>query len=669
MWNPISIKLINFRSFVEQEYYFQKGAFLIQGKNLTEANEAKSNGSGKSSFRESLCYVLGLPTFSDTVTDLVNSDTGAKKCTVYFKMYNDLTKQTLEITRSTPLKGSTILNIDLDGVDQKNRYATVRDGDKLIIELIGISKEDLLNHYIISKEKYTSFFYSSDTKVKELISRFSNFNKVDGVEDIVKSDVDEMNEDLQLLKSEYSKLQGKLELLDDELKKEQDIDVNELKNSRILELQEEINGNNQNIKFLEEKVEIALKMIENLESKKGKVETKLETLQGEMDSLEEISFRKEIEKIKEKKSKTMSDTDTINKSTKEINENISEFEAYKIKAETTIEGAIKCPKCLHEFVPGGELTVEEAKESLPLVIEELGNLSEKSEENKNKLNEIDGILAKYNEEIKGYQAKVDEFNEHKDNLSSRISRAKLESNGFGDDIELANQNIESHKKSIEINKQDIEDFTKKIKEIKKEVIKTREDEIEKSIKEVNAEMLEIEDMIQIQQDKIFDKEQWVHRFKKFKSSLANESLEIIQGYANMHLKNMKSSLSLKLEGYKQNKNGEIREKITPIILRGGVQEGSGNFKRYSGGERGKVDIATSVLAVQSLINNNCSTGGFNLCFIDEITEGVDGLGLENIVKSINPLNVYCLIISHTTHESVYNNIVTIEKKNKVSQIV
>ena len=39
-------------------------------------------------------------------------------------------------------------------------------------------------------------FMTSDTKVKELISRFSNFDKVDGVEDVVQEDIDELEKEL-----------------------------------------------------------------------------------------------------------------------------------------------------------------------------------------------------------------------------------------------------------------------------------------------------------------------------------------------------------------------------------------------------------------------------------------------------------------------------------------
>lgn len=668
MWYPVILKLEGFRSFTKEEYLFKKGSFLIQGINKTEIEEAESNGSGKSSLREALCYVLGLPTFSDTITDLIN-DKGTKECKVSLELRNSLTKQKLKIVRATPLKGSTVLQVKLNKEDQKEKFATVRDGDKLIIQLIGISKEDLLNHYIISKEKFTSFFSSSDTKIKELISRFSNFDRIDGVEKIVEDDIKKLNEQLQVLGLERGKLQGKIELLKQDLEQEEKVDPENVKNKRILDLNEKIGVYTEINEKLSKNVQNGLKTIENYKEQQLKEKTKQETLQGEMNSLNEISFEKEIDETKEKKDQFIEFEIKIQKKNTEINGNIKEFNKFKIEVETAIDGSIVCPECLHEFIPKGEIDFKEAQKNLPIILEELKGLTDKIEKNDGELIEIEETLSGYNAKLKGYQKKIDDFNVHKSQLSSKIFQTKREIQRIGSEIELQVQNNESYQKKVNLNKADIESFGSRIKEIEKEEIKTRENEIKENLRKTSIKMQGLNELIQDQKDLIYSKEQWIYRFIKFKSSLANESLEIIQGYANMYLKKMRSNMTVVLEGYKQKKNGDIREKINPIILRDGIQEGSGSFKKYSGGERGKIDIATSVLAVQNLINNSCHTGGLDLIWTDEITESIDSKGLENLVESISELDKFCLITSHVTHKKVHENILTIEKVNGISQIV
>ena len=131
---------------------------------------------------------------------------------------------------------------------------------------------------------------------------------------------------------------------------------------------------------------------------------------------------------------------------------------------------------------------------------------------------------------------------------------------------------------------------------------------------------------------------------------------------------MNTNLGLRLDGFKQNQDGSIRKKITPTILRDGMVEGSGSYKKYSGGERCRIDIAPT-LACRHLINLASPSGGIDLFMIDEITEGVDSLGIENLAQAINKLGITSMIISHVSHKKVYPNIITVQKVNGVSQFV
>jgi len=666
MWQPRELILENFRSFKEQTFEFKKGAFLIQGINNTD-DGSESNGSGKSSLREALCFVLGLPTFSDTNTDLINNN--ADKCKVEFHLFNSLTKDDLLIIRELPLKGSSMVTIILNGIDQKDQFATVRDGDKLIIDLIGISKEDLLNHYIVSKEKFTSFFSSSDTKIKELISRFSNFNKFDGVEDIVQIDIDFLNEELKILNDGLQKYEGKIEYLKEELIKEKEKDVEEEISSQISKINGEISNYIKSIEDARETIQNKKNKIFELKGRIPIHEAKKETLEKELKSLQEIKFDDEIKQIEKKKEKAVEQKDIINQEIYSIETQLKEFNKFKIEIETAIEGSIQCPKCFHEFIPNNEISIEEAKKTLPTVLKEIEEFNTNIKNNSSKISKIQEILSKLNENLSSYEQKISDFNKHKNNLLNKIDDCDTEIYNISRSISNITGEISSIEDRIVHYNKMIEQKKQSIEEIKKQEVKTKEEEINKSIDSLIEEKSKHELKIEEKKDQIFEKEQWVFRFKKFRSKLANESLDIIQGYANMYLENMKTNLNVKIEGFRQNRDGSIREKINPIVLRNGIQEGSGNFKKYSGGERGKIDIATSVLAVQTLINNSCHTGGLNLTFIDEVLESVDSQGLECIVESVDNPNTHFMVISHVRHDKVHNNVITVEKTNNVSKII
>jgi hypothetical protein len=183
-------------------------------------------------------------------------------------------------------------------------------------------------------------------------------------------------------------------------------------------------------------------------------------------------------------------------------------------------------------------------------------------------------------------------------------------------------------------------------------------------KEINLKTKEIY-RLKVERDNL---NVWVFRFAKFKSYLANKSLVIIQGYANKYLQEMKTNLGLKLEGFKENADGSIREKITPKILRNGEVKRSGNFKKCSSGERAKIDFAV-ILAVQNLINLSAKSGGVDILWTDEEPSGLDSVGLENITESVGNIGKTCLITSHVNHEKNYSNIITIEKVGDVSKII
>jgi len=669
MWYPIGIILNNFKSFEYQEFPFKKGAFLVQGVNKTDEGQ-QSNGSGKSALREALCYVLDLPLIAESLTDLINDNNGAKSCSVGFSLKNVLSNQELTITRTTPLKGSSTLVIILNGEDQKDKFATVPEGNKLIIELLGVSKEDLTNHYIISKEKYKSFFSSSDKQVKELIGRFSNFNKIDGVEDIVQKDIDKLEYKLHVNENDLSKLEGKVEILQEQLEAEKNIDTSLVKSAMITEFENAIIKHKETIQNNKDNIVISENKIKEYKQQAITEKAVLKVYNEELADLKEVRYDEAIKALNQEKKGVLLEKIKIGDSISELNENLKEFNKFKIEVETTIEGSIKCPKCLHEFILDSELSVEEARKTLPQVLEEIEGINSNLQLQGTQLDELDKSIGKFHEKIQDYDSKITEFGNLKRGIIKKKSSKEDDINDLTTKIKWEETCIVNFLNGIEYTDKYIKEAEKGIEETKAKEITTREKEIQEQIDSLNEEgVVEQEKEIQRIKDDIFDVEQWIIRFKKFKSSLANESLEIIQGYANMYLQKMKTNISLQLEGYKTLKNGDIREKITPIILKNGIQKGTGSLKKFSGGERVRVDIATSVLALQNLINNSSPTGGLNLLFTDEITEGVDGLGLENLAKSISGLDKFCYIISHVQHESVNENILTIEKVNDISKII
>ena len=96
-------------------------------------------------------------------------------------------KQDLTIRRTLFRKKTSELEVIINDIPQKDKFPSINDGNTFLIKLLGVNREDLLNFYLISKEKYVSFYRSSDNDKKGVISRFSNANLIEGVDTIIQS--------------------------------------------------------------------------------------------------------------------------------------------------------------------------------------------------------------------------------------------------------------------------------------------------------------------------------------------------------------------------------------------------------------------------------------------------------------------------------------------------
>jgi exonuclease SbcC len=134
----------------------------------------------------------------------------------------------------------------------------------------------------------------------------------------------------------------------------------------------------------------------------------------------------------------------------------------------------------------------------------------------------------------------------------------------------------------------------------------------------------------------------------------------------LYLEKLGSSIRVKFEGYKELKSGKTKEEISTRIFKFGEDKGS--FGKLSGGEKARVDLAT-ILAQSSLINSSSPTGGLNLTIVDEILESLDETGLKSVLKSMNGLDQYVILVTHGKVESSegYNKI-KIVKRNGISSL-
>lgn len=256
---PIRMTASNFLSFKDFDYEFEDRVVTLVGENLTEEDQG-SNGSGKSSVQQVFYYsLIGSSLRGSSDKKLIRR--GEKEARTHIEIWCPMRNETLYIDRVLPLKSSSKLTIKIN--DKDVSYATVKDGNDFILKWIGISAEDLRNYFIICKEYYKSFFKASNTDRLALISRFINFNKLDGVKDIISEEKTKLNAEKRSLENDIYSLQGKLEVQMQNIEKEISRDFEKEKEIRISALEKEISLFQEQIESKQKEVdELSVQVIE-----------------------------------------------------------------------------------------------------------------------------------------------------------------------------------------------------------------------------------------------------------------------------------------------------------------------------------------------------------------------------------------------------------------------
>ena len=138
-------------------------------------------------------------------------------------LYNDSSNQQLYIDRYISRKASQIIKIMMSGdaIDGSEAedivLSSVAEYNKYILELLGLSKDEVFANFILSKHKYHSFLSSSDREKKEIINRFSNGVIVDESIAALQIDMVPIQESLKEAESLMAKCTGQVSAIQEQI--------------------------------------------------------------------------------------------------------------------------------------------------------------------------------------------------------------------------------------------------------------------------------------------------------------------------------------------------------------------------------------------------------------------------------------------------------------------
>ena len=289
MWKLKSIEAENLCAFRSLAYTLQQGVTTLIFGNNKDNDSQQSNGAGKSALLE--CMAVGLtgsPLRKIRTEEIIND--AAEQCRITLHLANDASNEELIIARSIPRKGASTVACklyrggELVTTDEAVQHS-VDAYNKYILEKLGITREELLNNFILSKYRYEDFLSSSDKEKKEIINRFSNGILVDEAIARVEEDIEPLSSEQQKIDLELAGIDGRIEMLQEQIAKEVAAgeERGRSRETRIAELEETIASKREYIRTHKE----TLTGIDATIAEVDKADKELQALESSDTSLEE----------------------------------------------------------------------------------------------------------------------------------------------------------------------------------------------------------------------------------------------------------------------------------------------------------------------------------------------------------------------------------------------
>lgn len=618
MWNPEKIEMYNLFAHKESIYEFkQNKCVMIFGSNQTDRN-LENNGAGKTTLFEAICIALTNESLRAIKKDsFINRD--EEECKIVFHLYNPVLKMKLRISRQF-FRGNKSAKIEIWENDKLNKQVvSVNEANKRVLELIGISREDLLRYFIISQDNRYTFFTASDSEKKEIMNRITSADMINPVIEELDLRYKEKNAEYKEIDDEIGKLSNKKELL---VEQREEVLANDNTEEELNELSEKISEAEEEIGEIDG----------NLEKWKKAVKTREEQIQA-ITVEDTTQLKKDRKKLKEEM--------------EELDSELSENKRMEKKLKAELEDTITCPKCSHEFIHESELdlSVKDTKSLLAEAQSEIKKQTKKYEAKETKLKNLnkkiketeraEELVGEIEEEKSGYERKIKNKTQDRADLLVKIEKWETEKRA-----------IKKRKKDDKL----LNSLNQRIGECDTEIEK-----LTKQLLPISEEMETIKF--------------WQFNMGRsgFMTYLANKSIKIIEGITNSYLRKFGVDISVLINGFTILKSGEVREKIDVFVLNDGVT--AEQFLAKSGGERGRVTLA-GVLGIQHLINLSTNGRGLNLLCFDECFHGMDSKGQENIIKIFEKMGITILVITQNVSESFNNeNTLYVVKEKDVSRYV
>lgn len=606
----------NFMSFETADIKFGNAGFtIIQGRNENPKDTSLSNGSGKSSIWEALCWVLT----GDTIRgckNIQNIYTDSKGVLVEVTFSIDGHEYRLIRSKDHP-QFKTNLQIFVDGVDNSGKG--IREGEEILEKLLPDLTPDLIGSVIILGQNLPCKLSSrSPSGRKELLEKLTHSDfMIEDVKDRLSKRKQSLSEQLAALKARISTLSATIEDCTYELNKcTENSNTEELDSWRLI--LETLNVEKSTLQSSYKDIECQEKSLFNTFMLCG---DKRATLSSQC-------------------SNAVSDVESEYSDVVLLYQKVAILQADKERLTRELSGIGElygvCPVCGKPFSDDPVHSVErrsniedniaEIQSSISAIQEDINKRQRDKEE------KINSITAEYDKLLEDIDAE-------RFSLNSSLEK-------IGQNKNLLNEKIkENTQKTTELNVKILS---------REEILKTLSERVLSLQNKIDASKKEATEALE-------------------KASVLSNRLDIVNKMITLSTRDFRGYIISDIVEYVENIMRLYGKKVfgdsdIEFKINGNALDISYNGKLYeslSGGERQKIDIILQ-LALRNMLSN---ISGFssNILVLDEIFDALDVISCQKIIDFISTelSDVDCIYIitHHTDLQIPYDNIINVVKSS------
>lgn len=624
------------------------GLTLIEGRNEDDES-ANSNGAGKSSLVDALCWCLYGVTGRGVSGDAVINKKAKKECHVGVEVWTEgLNCYYIERGRKSSRIGNNLIvqHIIVDGNDVGSgcelTKTTVADTQAVVNDLLGCSYEIFTSSIYAVQEKMPDLPALTDKNLKTLIEEAAGIDKLQRASEIAHAKY----QDCVRLTTET---QGKIENLTSELSNNKKLldDVVYERETHIrnatLERAQQLRYKDLLESELKKTSALPVEAVEAIEKKKAEIQAKIdeysfiEAKGAEKQRLAMsaqshcVMTKKEIEKEKEKIA--------------DLNKEINNLEA-KIGTH--------CSECGKVYQAEDLETAKKAIETQ--IANKTKEVLKQIEDFKKQVAEAK-VLAKDAEDFKKSMPNATELMLAMNELNERLKKNQ----DVQFQIDTQKRELQNLKKTIEAT----EEVTVKGETPYNKTIKTLEESIAKLEKDKKERESEHEKYAE--QQKIAEAVDELYSRKGIRAHILDTVTPFLNERTAFYLNTLSDGeITATWQTLTKTAKGDFKEKFSIDVQ---SVKGANCFAGLSGGEKRKVRVATS-MALQDLVASRAKKP-IDLYIADEVDHALDASGLERMMSILEEKAKQfgtALVISHNSLRDWIDNSIVVTKRDGISTV-